>query len=415
MERVILHCDADAFFASVEAALHPEYRNVPFAVCGDPKKRHGIVLAKNAQAKACGIQTGQTLWQAQRLCPDLQWCLPHHEEYEHFYHQLNELYLSYTDRVEPYSIDESFLDVTGSERLFGDGTAIARQIQSRVWQELGITVSIGVSFCKVFAKLGSDLQKPNGITVLTRENYQQLLYALPISRMLFVGDGTRRILQTMHIQTIGDLAHSSRALLCGRLGKAGEQLHDYANAKDFSEVTPWGQRQEVKSVSRGMTYEQDLVRDEDVGAALWFLCDRIGTKLRRLGKCASCVCLTIKDANFRVVRRQMQMAQSSDSSKLLFEAALSLYHSLWKNGIPIRSLTVSAAGLCAQQEQVSQLSFLPDTQTAQLEKYHKMEQAVDAIRNRYGWESVDSAVRLEQSAYCQQDTAQKESFSQEEP
>ncbi len=275
MERVILHCDADSFFASVEAALHPEYREGPFAVCGDPQKRHGIVLAKNTQAKQCGIKTGQTLWQAQRLCPALKWCLPHHDEYERFCVALNQIYLSFTDRVEPYSIDESFLDVTASERLFGSGEAIAAEIQRRVRRELGITVSVGVSFNKVFAKLGSDYRKPNGMTVITRENYQRILYPLPVERMLFVGQGVLRTLSELRIGTVGELAAASRSLLSVRLGKIGEQLHDYANAKDVSPVGVFGQTRPAKSVGKGMTYEKDLTSDEEVEAALWYLCDRI--------------------------------------------------------------------------------------------------------------------------------------------
>ncbi len=385
--RVILHCDGNSFFASVECALHPELASAPLAVCGDPKQRRGIVLAKNELAKHYGIQTGQTVWEAKRLCPTLQLVQPHHHEYHRFCLLLNEIYLSYTDLVEPFSVDESWLDVTGSRRLFGSGEQIANEIRARVKKELGLTVSAGVSFNKVFAKLGSDYRKPDATTVISRENYRNLLYPLPVERMLFVGKQTRNALAKLQIFTIGDLASSSRSLLSARLGKAGEQLHDYANALDESPVVPFGQSPDAKSIGKGMTYPHDLTTEGEIHAALLSLCEQIGSKLRKEGYRCTCLALSIKDANLRTVRRQMQLSLMTDSTHTLTEGAMILYSNLWKSGQPIRALTVTAEGLLRKEEQMEQLSFWEDTEQSD-EKFSRAEHAVDQIRTRFGKDAV---------------------------
>ncbi len=393
MSRVILHCDGNSFFASVECALHPELASLPLAVCGDPQQRRGIVLAKNELAKRYGITTGQTVWEAKRRCPQLQLVQPHHNEYHRFCVALNEIYLSYTDLVEPFSVDESWLDVTGSRRLFGDGKQIADEIRARVKKELGITVSVGVSFNKVFAKLGSDYRKPDATTVIGLEDYQTILYPLPVERMLFVGKQTKTALAKLQIFTIGDLAHSSRSLLSARLGKIGEQLWDYANGRDDAPVLPFGQQTDAKSVGKGMTYPKDLTTEPEIHAALQALCEQIGAKLRREGYRCSCVALSIKDANLKTVRRQMQLSLSTDSTHTLTEGAMLLYRSLWKAGQPVRALTVTAEGLLRKKEQMEQLSFWAPTEGND-EKFSKAERAVDRIRTRFGKDAVSAGALL---------------------
>ncbi len=394
MERTILHCDCNAFFASVECALHPEFGDGPLAVCGDPKTRKGVILAKNEAAKKCGIQTGQTVWEARRLCPDLKLTLPHFSDYAAFSRKMNEIYLSYTDLVEPYSIDESYLDVTGSQKLFGDGKTIADDIRRRAKEEVGITVSVGVSFNKVFAKLGSDYKKPDATTVLDRESYARLLYPLPVERMMFVGKSTVQTLHKLHIYTVGDLANASLSLLQKQLGKAGEMLHIYATGQESSPVEPFGTHRAPKSVGKGLTYAQDLTNVEQVEVAVGALCQQVGAKLRKEGYCATQISLAIKDPNLRTVQRQKQFSVPTASSHFLQQGAMQLYYALWQSGRPIRALTVTAGGLIRTGEGVEQLSLFDTPDTALQEKYDRIEDAVDGIRRRFGWGAVDQASQL---------------------
>ena len=235
--RVILHCDMNGFFASVELLDYPELRDKPMAVCGDPESRHGIILAKNEIAKRYGIVTAETLWQARKKCPDLQTVPPHHKKYQHYSRLINEIYLQYTDMVEPFSVDESWLDVTASQKLFGNGKQIADKIRNQVKKELGLTLSAGVSFNKIFAKMGSDYKKPDATTVITQENYKNILWPLDIRDLFFVGKATADKLQGIGIHTIGQLAESDRHTVTALLGKQGSIIHDYANGLDQTPVS----------------------------------------------------------------------------------------------------------------------------------------------------------------------------------
>ena len=235
MDRTILHCDCNSYFASVECISHPELKRVPMAVCGDPESRHGIILAKNELAKAYGIQTAETIWQAKRKCPQLTLVVPHHDLYEQISDQINEIYGQYTDLVEPFSIDESWLDVTGTLHTFGSGERIANELRRRIREEIGITISVGVSFNKIFAKLGSDYKKPDATTCITRDNYQTILWPLPARDMMFVGSTTAERLARMGIATIGDIAKAGRDQLRLILGRSGETIWSMPRGK----TTAW--------------------------------------------------------------------------------------------------------------------------------------------------------------------------------
>ena len=250
MGRVILHCDCNSFFASVEEALNPALKSVPMAVCGDASARHGIVLAKNELAKKYKIQTAETVFSAKKKCPNLVTVVPHHTLYHEYSVRVNEIYKRYTDMVEPFGIDESWLDVTASGKFFGSGEEIAEKIRTDVKREIGITVSVGVSFNKVFAKLGSDYKKPDAITVINEENFKNIVYPLSVGAMLFVGRRTEEALLRMGIKTIGELAEASPAILAARFGKAGEQLSKYARGLDDSPVVALPE--DVKSVGNGL-------------------------------------------------------------------------------------------------------------------------------------------------------------------
>ena len=233
MERIILHCDLNCFFASVELLSHPDLRHLPVAVCGDPSSRHGIILAKNEPAKRCGVQTAETIWQAKKKCPSLVLLPPHHDRYRVYSKQVNAIYEQYTDLVEPFGIDESWLDVTGSLHLFGgDAAALADTLRHRVREELGLTLSVGVSFNKVFAKLGSDYKKPDATTVISRENWKEIVWPLPVGDLLFVGGAARKLLAQYGVKTIGDLAACPTDMLESLMGKLGTQLHEYACGLD---------------------------------------------------------------------------------------------------------------------------------------------------------------------------------------
>ena len=278
MKRVILHSDCNSFFASVETALNPEYRGVPMAVCGSVEARHGIVLAKNEIAKKFGVQTAETVYSAKKKCPGLVMASPHYDEYEKYSRAVNDIYRQYTDAVEPFGIDESWLDVTHSERLFGSGLEIAERIRREVKEKLGITVSIGVSFNKAFAKLGSDYKKPDAITVIDENNFRDIVYPLPANTLLYVGEKTKTVMSRLGIKTIGDIANADLALLRLHFGKMADVLHSYALGEDDSPVLSEEMRAERKSIGNGFTFKHDLVSIEEIKLGIEYLAEELGQK-----------------------------------------------------------------------------------------------------------------------------------------
>ena len=386
-DRVILHCDCNSFFASVETVLHPEYRNVPMAVCGSVEDRRGIVLAKNELAKKYHIQTAETVFSAKKKCPQLVIAEPHHKLYSEFSERVNDIYKRYTDMVEPFGIDESWLDVTGSRMIFGDGLEIAKKISESVKQEIGITISVGVSFNKVFAKLGSDYKKPDAITVINRDNFKKIVYPLPVSMLLFVGKKTETQLLNMGIRTIGELALSSPEILSARFGKHGEQLHKYASGEDDSPVCA-DSLEDTKSISNGLTFRRDLTTLEDYRTALEFLSEEIGTKLRSKSLKAATVQITIKDEYLRTIQRQSAQSPPSDIGNEIAKTAFNILKSEWKIGKPVRMLTVAATNLVKAEAVSIQLSLFEDDDNPKRDKNRKTEKTVDKIRQKYGGDAI---------------------------
>lgn len=389
MERTILHCDCNSFFASVETAINPAYRGVPMAVCGSQEDRHGIVLAKNEEAKKYGIKTAETVYSAKKKCPSLVIASPHYDQYEIYSKKVNAIYAEYTDKVEPFGIDESWLDVTASRRVFGSGEEIAELIRQRVKRELGITVSIGVSFNKVFAKLGSDYKKPDAITVISRENFEQIVYPLPASDLLFVGRRTAEELLKIGVKTIGELANTSKDMLRHKFGKMGDMLYDYANGLDNSPVAA-DENREVKSISNGFTFRHDLVTREDCRIGLDFLCEEIGAKLRDKSLKCNTVAVTIKDTSLKSIQRQRPLDNASDISREISALAYAILCDEWSENIPIRMLTVSVTGLVDASSSFTQLDLFTDSATEVREKDKKREETVDAIRRKFGTASISS-------------------------
>lgn len=383
-DRTILHCDCNSYYASVELLSHPELKDQPVAVCGDPESRHGIILAKNEPAKKMGVQTAETLWQAQRKCPGLILLPAHRDRYRYYYEKINAIYLSVTDQVEAFSIDESWLDVTGSYHLFGDGKTIADDLRRRIREELGLTISVGVSFNKTLAKLGSDFKKPDATTCFTRENYRQLLYPLPVGRMLFIGPAAEKILVAHGVKTIGDLAACPPATLTALLGKTGESFHQWANGIDDAPVRRWGEADPVKSIGNGLTFAQDLVGESQWKQGLIPLCEQVGERLRRQGFKCQTLALQIKDPQFKVISRQMKMNPPTALTRALFEGSLSLLRSCWQPEAPIRMLTVTASGLVDENAPVYEQMDLFTPQNPTNPKQAQLEKAIDQVRARYG-------------------------------
>lgn len=384
-QRVIFHCDLNCFFASVELLDKPALWDVPVAVCGDPKSRHGIILAKNEPAKKQGVQTAETVWQAKKKCPVLVLLPPHHELYEVYSRRVNEIYGRFTDLVEPFGIDESWLDVTGSLHLFGgDARALADRIRATVKAETGLTVSVGVSFNKVFAKLGSDLKKPDATTVIPPEGWRDIVWPLPVGDMLFAGRSTQRVLGQYGIETIGQLAACPEEMAEQLLGKMGGQLWRYANGLDNSPVRPGRQREPVKSVGNGTTFPADLVRWEQIRQGLAPLCDSVATRLRRQRLYAGGVSVTLKGADFKTVSRQTRLDEPTHLMRDIWETAQELARQIWKAPTPIRAMTVTALHVTEDGQAYRQLDLLGQASAKRSERQEKLESAVDAIREKYG-------------------------------
>ena len=391
MDRTILHCDCNSFFASVETVLNPSYKDVPMAVCGSQEDRHGIVLAKNDAAKKYGILTAETVYSAKKKCPSLVIASPHYEEYVRFSKIINAIYADYTDCIEPFGIDESWLDVSASRRFFGSGEEIAETIRKRVKAEIGVTVSIGVSFNKVFAKLASDYKKPDAVTLISRDNFKQIAFPLPASDLLFVGKRTAEALLKMGIKTIGDLANSSKEMLRYRLGKTGEMIWEYANGLDDSPVGSH-ENTDVKSISNGFTFRHDLVTREDCRIGIDFLCEEIGHKLRSKSLKCSTVAITIKDASLKSIQRQRSMKNASDISREIAALAYEILCDEWVESMPIRMLIVTATGLINSSNSYTQLDLFSYVNEDNREKAKKREEMIDEIRKRFGDSSISSAV-----------------------
>ena len=384
-ERVILHCDLNCFFASVELLRYPALRDVPVAVCGDPESRHGIVLAKNEAAKQLGVKTAETIWQARQKAPHLITLPPHHGLYREYSRKVNAIYGQYTDLVEPFGIDESWLDITNSMHLFGgDGKAIADQLRERLREELGLTISVGVSFNKIFAKLGSDYKKPDATTVIDRDNWQAIVWPLPVGDLLGVGHSTQKLLRQYGVETIGQLADFPRQTLETLLGKHGTQLHDYANGLENSPVRPQHEAEPVKSVGNGTTFPQNLTRWEEVRSGLAVLSDSVAGRLRRQGLYCGGVALTIRNAQFRQFSRQVRLDTPTHLQKDIYQTALALARQSWHAPDPIRALTVTALYLTDSADSFQQLDLLGGAAAQREEKQERLEQAMDAIRGKYG-------------------------------
>jgi DNA polymerase-4 len=385
MERTILHSDMNGFYAAVECLYRPEIRNKPVVVVGDVEARHGIVLAKNEIAKQYKIKTGNPLWLVKQVCPECVFVPPNFERYLRFSKLAREIYADYTDKIEAFGLDECWLDVTGE-----DGKKTADEIRRRIEYELGVTVSVGVSWNKIFAKLGSDIKKPNATTVIDKDNYKQLVWNLPVGDLLYVGKATRQKLEKYGITTIGALAQTKLEFLEKRFGKIGIMLWVFANGLDDTPVAQDGAAPVIKSIGNSTTTPRDLVCHEDVKITLKLLSESVSARLREQGFLCRTVQIGIRDTDLCWIERQGKLDIPNRTAKSIYEKAYALFCENWQYFKPIRSLSVRACDL--EVPQFEQMSLLPEAVSIQTNE--KLEQAIDAIRNRFGFFSIKRGMML---------------------
>ena len=388
--RSVLHIDMNACYASIECLYDPSIRNLPVAVGGDVEARHGIILAKNQIAKRFGVKTGEALWQAKQKCPELHIVPPHFDRYLRFSRMAREIYADYTDLVEPFGLDEVWCDVTGTQKLRERGMeALANEIRERVKFELGITVSVGASWNKIFAKLGSDYKKPDAVTVFTPENYRDKVWPLPASDLLGVGRATERKLASRGIHTIGDIAAAPPSMLRGILGKWGLILHDFATGYDTSPVARAGDEAVIKSIGNSTTTPRDLCCDEDAGIVYWMLCESVAERMRESGFLCRGVQVHIRDNELASFECQLKLESPTCLASTLHEAAMRLLRENWDWHKPLRSIGVRATDLLPASTPV-QCSIFEDSERQ--EKRERLERSVDDLRRRFGHYCVGRAV-----------------------
>lgn len=386
-DRTILHCDLNGFFASVEALEHPEIGDKPMAVSGNPRLRHGIILAKNEAAKKFGVSTGEPIFQAKCKCPNLILLEPHHEKYAFYSKKVNEIYARFTNRVEPFGIDESWLDVTASESLFGSGVEIADKIREIVKNELSLTVSVGVSFNKIFAKLGSDYKKPDATTLFGREQVVPIVHKLPVRDMLFVGRSTAETLARMGIATIGDLAAADERFLVRRFGKSGRSLILAARGEDDSPVAFYDEEDEAKSVGNSITFKRDLVGADDILAGLEAVAEKVSGRMKRDGVKCNVVHAIVKGSDFSYLTRQTSIDKPTNSRRDLIESAMRLVRANWDLNKPVRMLGITGSRLVAASAALVQ-GDLFESRNESSKQNEKAEDAFFKVRNKFGRGSI---------------------------
>lgn len=387
-QPIILHSDMNNFYASVECLDNPSLRGKPMAVSGDPYACHGIVLAKNYEAKKYGIVTGEPLWMARQKCPDIIFTPPRYDRYIQFSQAANQIYNEITDRVETFGLDECWLDVSGSTNLFGDGKEIADTIRTRIKRELGITASVGVSYNKIFAKLGSDMKKPDATTVIGQD-FKEKIWNLSADMLLYVGKATYAKLLKYGIHTIGDLACSDPFFLERLLGKNGIMLWAFANGLDQSPVSHSYSHRIIKTIGNSTTTPRDLTTDTDIKIILYILSESVAERMRLEHFYCKSVQISIRDNTLISFERQGRLSIPTCTSQAIFEKAFELYQNN-RPAAPVRSLGVRACKLSYMEYR--QLSFLEDS--AMDQRHEDLERSIDKLRQRYGHYSIQRGIML---------------------
>ncbi len=390
MNRVIIHSDLNNFFASVECLKRPWLCTAPVAVTGDVEKRHGIILAKNMLAASFGVKTGEPIWSAREKCPALITVPPHYDDYIAISKMTRSIYSEYSDRVEPFGIDECWIDISDITSSYTDGVIIANDIRNRIKDTLGVTVSCGVSFNKVFAKLGSDIKKPDATTLISPSNFRQTVWPLPAESLLFVGRATKKALLRLNVKTVGDIANTDVNALEMVFGKNGICLWNYANGLDNSPVISTDAEIPVKSVGNSITTCRDIVNDEDIKVVLYELCETVSARLRRLNFVCSTVQIYVRDRELNSYERQSKMPVPCRTVQGLFNQAFGLYRAHHVSGKPIRSLGVRATNL--SDDNGFQLCIAPYAYNA--EKQEHLDSTADHIREQFGKSALKRGIML---------------------
>lgn len=387
--RTILHSDLNNFYASVECIKNPALKNRPVVVVGSKEDRHGVVLAKNEIAKKMGVRTGDVYWEARQKCgKELAEVQANHADYRRVSKIVHKIYEQYTDRIESFGIDECWLDVTESVALFGGGRALAEELRERVKRETGLTVSVGVSWNKVFAKLGSDMKKPDAVTEITPENYKTTVWKLPVQELLYVGKRTQEKLNCIGVYTIGDLAAASEERLNSLLGKWGGYLYKYANGWDDSPVALAGEEEEVKSVSHSLTVYRDLINDDDVKMVIRLLADAVCSRVREMGLGrARTVHVSVRASDLHWFQKQGKLPVPTSNATEVAKAAFALYKELYRWEQPVRGVGVA---LSEFGEEARQLDLFGSEE--QELKLQKLDGAIDGLRKKYGNHVIRSAI-----------------------
>lgn len=388
MNRVILHSDMNACYASIEAKLNPELKGIPMAVAGNPANRHGIILAKSEKAKKMGVKTGEPIWQAMSKCPDLTIVPPHYEEYLRHSKMARALYYEYTNQVEPFGLDECYLDVTGSVHLFGSGEEIAEEIRKRMKEEIGISVSVGVSFCKIFAKLASDMKKPDATTVISEENFKEKVWPLPVRDLVGIGPATERKLNKIGIFTLGDISQTPIKLMKNLLGVNGVYLWQYCNGMDIRPVVDRDHKEAIKSIGNSSTTRRDLNSDEEVFNVLQELSFSVSRRLREAELEAMGVEVFVRNSELQSFNFSKKINMASQSSIILVREAMEIFKEKYRWAFPVRAVGIRAINLRGQGGGSQMDVFLNH------EKFQKSED-VDTclykIRKKYGKNSITFA------------------------
>ena len=389
--RSIIHVDMNNFYASVECLYRPEIRHLPVAVAGDPLNRHGIILAKNMIAKKMGVKTGEAIWEAKQKAPGLITVPPDFQKYLRFSRLARKILYDYTDQIEAFGLDENWADVTGSLGLFGTGYDIAEKIRQRVKDELGVTVSIGVSFNKIFAKLGSDLKKPDAITMIPADNFQNIVWPLPAGDLLYVGKATERKLRKLGIITIGGIANCPLDVLTQLLGKWGEVLWLFANGKDSSPVRKIDESAAVKSIGNGTTCPRDLTTEEDIKLVFMVLAESVAARLRDYGLKCTGVQIMVRDSKLYYMTRQSKLLKPTNLSDDILNKAMELFKNNYDWWRPVRALGLSGINLVTEHSGIELSLFENPEKDVQKENLARV---VDGLRKRFGHDAVLRAAAL---------------------
>ncbi len=383
-----MHCDLNNFYASVEQKLHPEYDGLPLAVCGDPKQRHGIVLAKNQLAKKAGVQTGEAIWISKQKCPDIVFVAPHYNEYVKYSKQVFSIYTQYTDRVESFGIDECWLDVTGSKKLFGEGKEIADTIRERVKAETGLTISVGVSFTKTLAKLGSDLKKPDATTVLDKAHYMDIIGDMSPSELIMIGGRTAKKLSDLNIHTIRELANADRESLRYHFGVIADNMINAAAGIETEEVKRFDDRSVPKSVSNGTTTPRNIENIDEAKVVIYSLAELVAVRLRQYGLLAQGISLAIKDPDLNWRSKQVPLPFPTSNAGDIAEEATKLLSAIHSFSDPLRAITVGAIRLIGKGD------WQPSLLDGDTEREGKLDESVDKIREKYGYHALTRGIAL---------------------